>query len=76
MQMFNFDFMRNDRSEPIETFNNMLRTLNEAKNRCKNLYAGRGITIGAHSVRVRENGGTTIVYSWPEETLIPQGPKA
>ena len=67
MQMFNFDFMKNDSHEPIETVSNMMRTLDEAKNRCKNLYVGRGSIIGADSVRLRENGGSTIIYSWPEE---------
>ena len=40
MQMFNFDFMKNDSQEPIETMNMMMRSLGEAKNRCKNLYVG------------------------------------
>ena len=67
MQMYNFDFMKNDNDEPIETISNMMRTLDEAKNRCKNLYAGRGPMIGARSVRLRENGGSTIIYRWPEK---------
>ena len=67
MQMYNFDFMKNGSSEPIETVSNMMRTLDEAKNRCKNLLAGRGALIGADSLRLRENGGSTVIFSWPEE---------
>ena len=68
MQMFNFDFMKDDGREPAETVNSMMRSLNEAKNRCKNLFASRGTKIGARSVWVRENGGSKILYAWPEET--------
>jgi len=66
--MYNFDFMKNGKSEPIETVSNMMRTLDEAKNRCKNLLAGRGSLIGADSVRLRQNGGSTVIFTWPGES--------
>ena len=64
--MFNFDFMKDDSGDPAETVYSMLRSLNEAKNRCKNLFASRGGKIRATSVRVRENGGSKILYAWSE----------
>lgn len=67
MQMYNFDFIKKGNDEPVETISNMMRSLDEAKNRCINLLAGRGSVIGADSIRLRENGGPTVIFSWPEE---------
>ncbi len=39
--------------------------LNQAKDHCRNLYEGVGRTIGADSIRVRENDGHSVVFSWP-----------
>ena len=50
----------------LETRNYMMRSLREAQNRCESLYETYGRTIGAARVCVRENGGTRVVYEWPE----------
>jgi hypothetical protein len=68
MQMYNFDFMEAGNFQPIETANSMQRSLAEAKNRCRNLYAAGAASLGASSVRLRQNGGATILYSWPEDS--------
>ena len=68
MKMFNFDFMKGDSGKPMEAVNFMMRSLDEAKNRCRNLFADRGVTIGANRVHLRENGGSKILFGWPEET--------
>ena len=67
MKMYNFDFMKDGSPEPIETISNMMRSLDEAKNHCINFYRGRAAVIGANKVHLRVNGGSTVVYSWPEE---------
>jgi hypothetical protein len=67
MQMYNFDLMKKGTNEPLETINNMMRSLDEAKNRCKNLLAGRAPMIGADRIQLRENGGAAIIFSWPED---------
>ena len=66
MQMFNFDFMKNDNAKPIETVNRMMHTLNQAKHHCANLFNGRGSAINADRVQLRENGSSQVLYSWPE----------
>ena len=68
MKIYNFDFMKDGSPEPIETISNMMRSLDEAKNRCINLYRGRASMIGATKVHLREDGGSTVIYSWPEES--------
>ena len=67
MKMYNFDLMKDGNPEPIVTISNMMRSLDEAKNRCINLYRGRAPMIGANRVHLREDGGSTVIYSWPED---------
>ena len=66
MQMYNFDFIDRKKAGPIETRNQMLPSLRAARTRCESLFENYGKTIGATSVRVRENGGTKLLYEWPE----------
>ena len=64
MQMYNFDFMKNDSPKPIETVHRLAKTLAHAKNYCANLYHTRGAALGADKVQMRENGGSEVKYTW------------
>jgi hypothetical protein len=67
MEMYNFDFMERTKGRPLETRNYMIPSLRAARTRCERLFENYGKQIGASSVRVRENGGTKVLYEWPEE---------
>jgi hypothetical protein len=66
MQMFNFEFMKAGERDPIQTASGLMRDLDQAKDHCRALYEGTGRAMGATSVRVRENNGPVIVFSWPK----------
>jgi hypothetical protein len=65
MQKFNFDFMKAGERDPIRQVSGLMLDLNQAKHHCRNLYEGVGPTVGADSVRVRENDGQSVVFTWP-----------
>ena len=65
MQMSNFDFMKFGGRDPTQTTDGVMRNLHQAENHCRSLYEGCGRVMGAQSVRVRENGGTAVIFSWP-----------
>jgi hypothetical protein len=66
MQLYNFDFMKNEHLTPMETVYRVAHDLEQAKNYCINLFRTRGAAIGADWIQVRVNGGTKVLYSWPE----------
>jgi hypothetical protein len=67
MQMYNFDFMKSGQLKPIETVHRMVHNLEQARNHCINLFRSRAATVGADRVKVRENGGSKVLYSWPND---------
>ena len=67
MQMYNFDFMKSGNLKPIETVHRMFHSTDQARNYCINLFRTRGVIMGANRVQLRENGGTKVLYYWPND---------
>ena len=63
MQKFNFDFIK--AGEPIHHVSGLMLDLKQAKNHCRTLYESVGRSVGADGVRVRENDGPLVAFSWP-----------
>src|SRR5271167_1986072 len=68
MQKFNFDFMKAGEPDPIRKVSGLMLDLSQAKAHCRNLYEGIAPSVGADSVRVRENDGNRVLFSWPGES--------
>jgi hypothetical protein len=68
MTIYSFEFMKKRLDRPILQLNLDMPKVDDAIDRCRMLYALRGRVLKAKSIRVRENGGPKIVYSYPERT--------
>jgi hypothetical protein len=68
MTKYSFEFMKKGTGKPLLKLNLMMPCVDDAIDRCRMLYALRGKFLKARSIRVRENGGPKIVYSYPERT--------
>jgi hypothetical protein len=66
MQMFNFEFIDGQKAKPLESRNQMLPSPRAARMRCESLFETYGKSFGATGIRVHENGGTNVLYEWPE----------
>jgi hypothetical protein len=68
MKTYSFEFMTKGNDKPILRINLMMPSVDEAIDRCRMLFALRGRVLKATSIRVRQDKGPTIVYSYPERT--------